>query len=294
MAAFAKNRVLRLGPLLVVAFVVHAALGQTSLPKILTGFVLPTWPGVAWSITPELHFYVIFPFLLGLIRRFGVRIVLIFIAAAIGIRFAVWLTTGEVQHLAYRTIGGRADQFLWGTLFGYMASRNSVFFGWRRWIAPLAIVAFLLFWHQFNSWGGYYNLPTTPSPSPLWIVLPSIEGLAYAILIGWYAEVAFNIPKMIDHLLAWLGTVSFSIYIWHWLLLEPLAHILDVLGTPRATFEQASFTALIFFACVALLSGLSYSLIERPFLAMRVSYVRRRVPTRAEQTVHSSTQGGMN
>ena len=46
--AFATNRVLRLAPLLIVAFCFYFVIGQTTTRGLLVGFVLPTWPGGAW------------------------------------------------------------------------------------------------------------------------------------------------------------------------------------------------------------------------------------------------------
>ena len=71
--SFLYNRALRLAPLLLASFLLAWILGSYGIgtkPKALfRGLIYPTWPGGAWSITVELHFYLIFPLLLFLARR---------------------------------------------------------------------------------------------------------------------------------------------------------------------------------------------------------------------------------
>lgn len=184
---------------------------------------------------------------------------------------------GEVQRLAYLTIVGRVDQFLWGMLFGILVSgRGLSALGGKHavWFAAAVLIGFVGFWHAFNGWGGYYNFPTYPSPSPLWIAIPSIEGFAYAFLIAWYSESNVKLPRWLDSVLAVAGAVSFSIYIWHWPLRLPIGSLFDWMGFNRASFLSASLLAVAFFCLMIIVGMTSYRLVEKPFLSMRRSYLR--------------------
>lgn len=285
------NRVLRLAPLLVVVFAMYLATGQSDWKAIAYGFVFPTWPGVAWSVAPEIHFYLLFPILLVAIRKHGVFSLLLVMLAAITFRFALWTLRGEVQSVAYWTIVGRIDQFLWGMLLGVLV--NDGYFNAlpKRVFALIAfatLIGFLAFWHYFNSVGGFYFLPSYPSPSLLWVYIPAIEGAAYAIFIAWYSEADFCIPKQLDRILASIGAVSFSIYLWHWPLRLPIRDMLQRFGFEMGDFVGASISALIFFGCVTVLSFASYRLIERPFLAFRVNYLRKAPRSRSQLTDQST------
>ena len=65
-----------------------------------------------WSVTIEMHFYLLFPLLLLMVRRYGPLALLAVVAAALTIRADWWLTYGEVQHLAYWTIFGRITRLI--------------------------------------------------------------------------------------------------------------------------------------------------------------------------------------
>jgi rhamnosyltransferase len=276
--AFAKNRFLRLAPLLLISFAMYLAWGDTTVTKLIQGVVLPTWPGTAWSLAPEIQFYLVFPFLLAIARRHGIGSLVLLVLCAMAFRASLWQLYGEVQRAAYWSIIGRIDQFLWGVVFGILVNRAKAAGAHNGFGTGLAaaVILFASLWgyHVFNSMGGFYHLPEYPSPSSLWIVLPSMEGFAYAYLIAWYSETKFKIPEKFDRALAAIGTASFSIYIWHWPLQQPIARFFDMVGLPRKDFLEASALAVPYFVMVAGLSILSYRLIESPFLKRRVPYLR--------------------
>ena len=102
------------------------------------------------------------------------------------VRYSLWMQQGEVQHLAYWTIVGRMDQFVWGMVLAILVNKRAHSQLRLGTIALITSLLFLMFWHIFNMRGGYYFNPAYPSTSPYWIFLPSVEGFAYATLIAWY------------------------------------------------------------------------------------------------------------
>ena len=98
------------------------------------------------------------------------------------VRIGIWSEVGEVQTLSYWTIVGRIDQFV----LGIVAARERLLIGKNPWAVPAGICIFLFLTDYFRELGGFYNIPSYPSPQPLWIILPTIEGLAYGSFIAWY------------------------------------------------------------------------------------------------------------
>src|SRR5215212_11468132 len=157
-AGFLYSRALRLGPLLLACLAAWSLIGWLTgepIPArdLMAGFIFPTWPKGTWSITIELHFYALFPFLLLLHRRFGPMALLLVIVLALALRTELWLAMGDVQYLSYWTIIGRIDQFLMGMIFALAPIGRPV----RMVVAGVAGVAFLIFWQHFDAMGGYYN-----------------------------------------------------------------------------------------------------------------------------------------
>jgi peptidoglycan/LPS O-acetylase OafA/YrhL len=268
---FIWNRIVRLVPLLLLVLIIRAAIrvheGHElySITRYLAGLVQPIFPNGGWSITVELHFYLMLPFLLYVVAKCP-RCGLWLICAAVLFRIFLYSQFGSVQYLAFWTIIGRFDQFMIGIL-AYTLSRKLV-------IPPLyvavGVLAFLVFYQAFNAFGGFYGLGGYPSPSPVWIIMPTVEGLFYALLIVSYEQSAWRPPGLVGRGLAIAGQASYSIY-----LLQAF-----VIGWAAQQVGQILPTQHFAFALLGslLASRVSpdrmaqLSLSESPFLALRLNY----------------------
>jgi len=273
---FLLNRALRLLPLLLTVILIvglqRAVAGDALTPYITSlasGLIFPTLPNGGWSITVELHFYLIFPLLLWLLRRSRWMLLLI-VAGALLLRTALYLQLGEVHYLAYATIVGRIDQFTLGMLAFHLRHM----FAGRHVFAILSLAAFALFFWYFNLLGGFFNNPSFPSPSPIWIVLPTAEAAAYAITIVWY-DSSFSLPQgAFSRFLGRIGTYSYSIYLLHFFFVFNLSrlvheHLMDI-----SNFYLALLWALACFLMMVPVGYLSYRFVEAPFLSLRRRYAR--------------------
>jgi len=272
---FLWSRAVRLGPLLVVviaAWIVIEWLAGAPLPwtDIVGGVLFPTWPRGTWSISIELHFYLLFPLLLLLFRRNGPFALLMVVAGALLLRFDWWRNFGEAQHIAYWTIFGRIDQFVFGMLFALVPPRRNVL----RVIAGVSLVSFLILWNEFDRMGGFFNHTGAPSKSALWIFIPTVEAITYGSLIAFYDGTTFKMPAWLDRALAKIGEYSYSIYLLHFFPIILLRNIFwERLGQADYFFPALIVATLAFLAFVPV-AGLSYNYFEKIFLAYRKHYLR--------------------
>jgi peptidoglycan/LPS O-acetylase OafA/YrhL len=280
--AFLWNRAIRLLPLLAVVLVIVGALRVRSgvpladyIGTVVKGAVYPTLPNGGWSITAEAHFYLILPLLLYCFRRFGLY-ALALVAAAILLRVSIYAHAGEIQYLAYWTIVGRFDQFALGILFFHVSEHIRG----RHVLAGGTLVMFLLAYQAFEASGGFFEMPSYPSTSPLWIILPTLEGACIALLIAYYDKTPVAMPGPLSRLLATTGRVSYSIYLLHFFFVFLLAAAMKGLSYPAALLVgTATFIAFIPVAM------LSYRFLETPFLRFRLPYRKERADADAALTI---------
>ena len=273
--AFLVSRAVRLGPLLTVVIAAWVAIGWLSgapipLSDITQGFILPTWPKGTWSIAIELHFYLLFPLLLLLVRKQGPLALLIVVASALAIRFDWWRSFGEAQHIAYWTIIGRIDQFAFGMMFAFAPLSPKA----RGLVAAIAGAGFLVLMHGFDRAGGYWNHSGAASTSPLWIVLPTVEAITYASFIAWYDAASLKLPVRLDRALARIGEWSFSIYLLHFFPAVALRHYFWTTDGSDNNFYVAWIGANVAFVCFLPVAALSYKYFETRFLVYRRPYLR--------------------
>ncbi|MDO9313887.1 MAG: acyltransferase [Burkholderiaceae bacterium] len=276
---FFWNRLLRLMPLLLLVLAIHAvteairarsALAAVAyLLSMVPGFVLPKWPNGGWSIAVELQFYLLLPAILLLLRAKPWCVGLL-VASALIFRAAYHASTGEVQILAYFTIFGRIDQFVFGILAFHCRNRIP---GLRYWAAAAAVTLIHLYW-WFDQRGGFFLQPSFPSPSLIWVVLPTLEGLLFSILIAWYDRSFRPKPGLVSSLLSTIGEYSYSIYLLHFFFAFDVAawiqlHLVDI-----SNFYVAVPVSLAVLILVLPLGYLSHRFIERPFLMLRRPYIR--------------------
>lgn len=272
---FLWNRVLRLLPLLLLVLVIvgvnHVVAGQNVYAFIqyaLRGVIFPALPNGGWSITVELHFYLVLPVLLWLARKSQLLPFLIVVTAVL-LRFFFYQRDGSVQWLAYWTIFGRIDQFVLGILVyhfrSYIARRHLLF--------GVIFLCFTLFYWGFAVRGGFYQMPSYPSSNAVWIVLPTIEGLVYALAIAWY-ETSFSFKASgISSVLGLMGRLSYSIYLIHPFFVFHSSrfvheHIMDI-----SNFYLACVWSFVFFVLMLPVGYLSFRFVELPFLKYRRSYI---------------------
>jgi peptidoglycan/LPS O-acetylase OafA/YrhL len=279
---FLRNRVLRIFPLFVLVLVVGSVANPASysfLGVMQTLLMQADFPGAAqggafsgmfWAVAVEFQLYLIFPFLHRFTERYGLRWALACIALCVAMRFlAASVGSSNARDIAYSHVLGRLDQFIIGMLAARLFRRIEA----RRlpWgILSLAATGLVLaVLTCFNQLGGY---PTTS----LWkVVWPILEALTWAPLLLAYTCFAERLPSWLGSPLAAFGTISYSVY---------LLHNACIVTLPRLWYPQLSSDpnsqALLFVLCVVLpvlvaLAALSYYVVERPFLALRVSYLRQ-------------------
>lgn len=276
-AAFLWNRALRLLPLLFVVLLVagisEVARGITTpveyIRRMVGGTVLPILPNGGWSVTVEFHFYVLLPLILVMLRKTR-WLPLAIIAAALCLRILLYRQRGEIQSLAYLTLLGRIDQFVFGILL--WSARSWV--RKRHLLVAATLTAFLLFYWWFGNRGGFFLQPSFPSPSPLWIIIPTLEGLVFGMTIAWYDNSFTHSAGTASRFLGRIGDYSYSIYLLHFFVVYDMSrfvheHVMDI-----SNFYLALIWSVPFFVAMLIPGFLSYRYLEGPFLSLRKRYIR--------------------
>ena len=223
----------------------------SELPGMLTFTHLPSWTGyvaaVGWTLHAEFWFYVCFPFIFAVTYRRGLlplAIGLLIVASVLAKIFAghgepaKWLT-GNDQWLTVIYL----DQLMYGALCAFLIARQSPviqLFASRWWFWGTLLVSLAM--GKLLPFKGY---------DVYWYLKTSGAALLCAIAILHHAAR----PKMLnDNFIAWLGRISFSIYLVHAIVLDylPAKEIPEKLDTPS------------FVLVVLILSFLTERFIERP------------------------------
>lgn len=272
---FIWNRFLRLGPLLLLV-IFYIGLNQyyhgedviAYAKRIFAGIIMPTLPNGGWSITAEFHFYLILPLLLFLANKWkhSLLVVLLF---AIGARIILHHIFGQIQVLSYWTIIGRIDQFVLGILF-FQYARS---IAGRHFLVLSGLFLFTCFYWYFDSQGGFYKYPAYPSPSFVWVFMPTIEGLAYAMFIAWYDSSFKHSTGTVSRFVALIGTYSYSIYLLHFFVVFRISNAINTHLVRLSNIHLALLLSAVCFLIMVPIGHLSYRFIESPFLRFRTKYI---------------------
>jgi len=283
--AFIANRFIRLAPLLIfviivvgIEFVWRGGSLLQYLDTIAGGLVFPSLPNGGWSITVEFHFYVILPLLLVLQVRWKYALVGVLLTAII-LRALIFQNAEGLQHLrvsqyehvrslehylAFFTIIGRIDQFLLGILaYQFQAHMRG-----RHLVAGVTALAFLTFQWVFDNHGGYDTKATN-----FWIIIPTIEGLTFGLLIAWYDTSFSHSTGRISKTVAAVGTYSYSIYLTHFFIVWELSTLINRYVCDLSNIYIALGFALITFPIMIPIGSVCYRAIELPFLIYRRKYI---------------------
>jgi peptidoglycan/LPS O-acetylase OafA/YrhL len=177
----------------------------------------------------------------------------------------------NIRDLSYWTIVGRIDQFLIGMLIAriYAREEDRPQF-WRFILLPaFALVVASLWW--FNRHGGW--------PRVTWwkVLWPTWEGACWGLVILGYLAFAPRLPARLSGVLSRLGETSFSLYMTHGIVISLLVPRHWYYSAGSAYWGDALVsTLLILLPATIVISFLTYHVIERPFLELRVRYLVHR------------------
>jgi peptidoglycan/LPS O-acetylase OafA/YrhL len=276
--AFIRNRLLRIYPLFVLLLVTGiyirpetftpVSFAQTLLlgANLPGGFQAGHLTVMFWAIAVECQFYVLFPFLHGFLERLGWRWLAGALLLCLLVRAVALLEGAQARNLSYFTLVGRLDQFLLGMALARSMRDHAR--GWRPWILPAAtaaVIAALTIFHRLGGW---------PLESAWKIVWPPVEGVVWALFIGGYLTVADRLPALVSGTLAAIGTVSYSIYLLHFVVIGQLVgHRWGWQPTGNGHADALLTTAFLVTPIVLAASALTYQVVERPFLRLRGPYL---------------------
>ncbi|HKP58531.1 MAG TPA: acyltransferase [Polyangiales bacterium] len=277
--AYLKNRFLRIYPLFMFLTVVALAafpsaysllallqtlLFQGNLPGSLN---IPPYTSMFWAVGIEFQFYLLFPLLHRFIEREGARWAIGAIALCIAMRLIASIGGSNARDVTYWHLLGRLDQFLIGMLAARVFDRlRARPLPWGL-LTTAAFGSTLALVMAFNRAGGWPTLA-------LWKVLwPTAEALGWGFVIVSYTAFASRVPQLISRPLAALGSISYSIYLLHYTFVLFLPRFIPVSFGADPNWASQAYVLLIVLPILLPLAALSYYVIERPFLKLRVRYL---------------------
>jgi peptidoglycan/LPS O-acetylase OafA/YrhL len=210
----------------------------------------------------------VFPFLVRFLGKYGPRYIAGIIGLMLLVRGMMFISDGTIADGAYWTIIGRFDQFAIGMLMAWVYAKRRALFSSPVALALAAVAVYLwivLFTHMT---GGFYGKDS--AASALWIISPTIEAVVWSALAMSYLQQKWGIPRALDRTLSYMGTISFSMYMWHFPIIVALNKSPE-LFLFRHWYIQ--FLAIDLPLMIAV-SSLSYFVIEKPFFSLRKAYVR--------------------
>ena len=244
-----------------------ASPGKLGLLATVQQYLLPGLPSevnvVYWSLTTEVHFYVVAPLLALLLGRFaGWKVVAAFVAVTVAWRF--WLPGGLPPSLVI----GRLEQFAVGGAAANLVRAHErgevsamvTFLGRRGMGIVLAVALLVLGVFQGFVLDGLAHPLASHLLHP--IVAIAMAGAFVRVLTAERAS-ALEHPA-----LRLAGLVSYGVYLYHWPVLE-LGLRASGIEPGRAGSPIVAVGAVLGLSIVAFVLGtVSYVLVERPFLQL--------------------------
>jgi peptidoglycan/LPS O-acetylase OafA/YrhL len=223
-----------------------------------------------WTISTEMQFYLLVPLFALVLLRFApkldVRRALALISVCLAAGVANRLLESQSNQLEIQTsLRSFIDLFLAGMLLNYVPV-PPLALGYRRQIAALAAAIGI----AYSVCSIAFFLQATPhawkSQELGFVATPTVTALIALSLI-WLAE-RINLH---EHMSAreyrivrpfeFFGTLTFSIYLWHWLFINKIWVFTNAANALGLYLERFS---LMFF-CTVVMATVSYIAVETPF-----------------------------
>jgi peptidoglycan/LPS O-acetylase OafA/YrhL len=235
--------------------------------------IFELWMGFAmfWAITVEWQFYILFPFLMRILNRHKSLYLVGIIAVFIIMRGFAFFEGANPTYISYWTILGRMDQFLIGMILAVIHSKTvsekrSTISMVCTLIFSSILILLALFW--FHTQGGVFMVAW-------WrLFWPTVEGVLWAFFIIGYIRLFSNPSGIYHKMISGIGNMSYSIYLLHWLVIRFFVeHITVSEIVPDHGLSAIIYTIIVIIPVTIILSTVTYTFIEKPFMAMRLRYI---------------------
>ena len=238
----------------------------TSTYTFGTGMFLPPMNVVLWTISLEIWFSLLFPWLMMAVQRVGIfgvaagMVVTGYAAKTIGVllveRRVLTLIEGTTNP-AFDHLLCRLDDFGFGMLLAYLYVRHPALVTKHR--AGLAGLVLILAGFLLRDYVSLRLLPLSAYP-----LSPLLLGLGFLLSVGWLLMHARSLIARVlsNRPLQMIGLMSYSLYIWHRVIMRPL-HA-----------GESDVRTLIYFVLLGILCFFSYRFVEFG----RVKNVRELLP----------------
>jgi peptidoglycan/LPS O-acetylase OafA/YrhL len=274
-ADFARRRVLRIAPVYWLSIAVLVPLLAPDLLRGLHGlrqlgllltfqqYLDPHLPGhvnvVYWSLTTEVHFYLLVPLLAAALRRVGARPLLL---GALALSLA-W-RAGLHSELPLSWIVGRIDEFVAGMVAAHAVAAS----GAGR---PGRLTAALRTRLGGITAGTFLAISALVYASRLngsrvdrvGVLVQPLVGLGVAAVLT-HALVSGRTALLESRALRAAGTISYSLYLWHYPILQ--RGISAVTASGDASIATLVVAIVVLITLAMALSSVTYRVVEAPFV----------------------------
>lgn len=262
LAGFWRNRALRLLPALLLVIVATTAYGVTvgtrgiGSDDLVALLYLSNWYRASghwmhllshtWSLSIEEQFYLMWPLVVLAFRRSPLSLAVVCVAgalASVADRVFLWHGAASINRVYFAT-DTRADGLLLGcALAAWVASGRRLTGRWMLLAAAAAMTAAM-----------------APSGNfAVYVLAPGFAAVAGVLLIAYAGRFASAALRWRP--LAWTGTISYGLYLWH----VPIVWVL----LPRLADWPLVARASLVLALAYTLATTSYYLVEVRFLRLK-------------------------
>lgn len=223
-----------------------------------------------WSLAVEEQFYIVWPFMILLIKKPGRLIVLlsVLLILIMSLRLIIWLY--EIENLAYFNLYtfSRIDGICIGCILALLINFYPGFLKKYFTIIILSLAGFNFLFYFLNQ-RFHYTLP--------YLAVAGYTTFAIILALLVYESITGKnrIIQLIftSSFMKFLGKISYGLYIIHWpayILLSPaiLAYLQKFIPGLYANYSVSIICILI----SVLLSWLSFKYFEKPFLDLKSSF----------------------
>jgi len=227
-----------------------------------------------WSISLEEQFYLLWPLVIRRKRPHTMVVTaLTMIAVSVIARAICWLVSAPGSFVWTNTLT-RLDPLATGILLGAWAMHKQ--FRPRTVVRTALLTAGLASMLIVSAWCDPYWSPN--SALTLFLGYPVVTLGCLAIFLS-FLGMNLNMARVTPRALAYLGKISYGLYIWHMLGLE-LAKKAVTLPIPclGEWADSSVFIAMLALALTISISAVSYRFLETPFLRLKSRFAL--VPSR--------------